>query len=190
MHAYVYVCKYLYVCGTRINSDVSPCLPLCLRGYQLFPTKYPSKLAPQLLESQLHLMPFLPYGPWDTDAWYHIQFYVGSGYPNLGPPAQHLIFLLNHLPCLETLNPHLNTGEWSTAAVSEGKTTNGFSHCSSSFITAVKFPWSQGNNKRPGMLLVKGQEWVRWGFSVQLRKLFSLVSLFSNPCFLELIFEF
>lgn len=31
--------------------------------------------------------------------------------------ARQLIFLLSYLPCLETFNPHLNTGSWSTTAL-------------------------------------------------------------------------
>lgn len=56
--------KILVLHGTTINSDVSLCLPLCLKDCLPFPTKHPSKLALQLLGSQLLLTPFLlPYGP-------------------------------------------------------------------------------------------------------------------------------
>lgn len=56
--------QLLILYGTMINSDVNLWLPVFLRDCLLFCTKYPTKLALQLLGSQLLLTPFLlPYGP-------------------------------------------------------------------------------------------------------------------------------
>lgn len=117
-HAYICVCMKVHVLhGTTINSDVSLCLSLCLRDCLLFPIKYPRKLALQLLGSQLVLTPFLlPYGPQNYRCLIQLGL-CGLWATKLRSSARQLIFLLSYLPCLETFNPHLNTGSWSTTAL-------------------------------------------------------------------------